>query len=141
MAVAVAGRPNSRVTCAGACRPAATCPPRCRVEAPPAPLAAGRAGTLRAWRADRFGNRITEARLCCEPATEGRVRARALPCDHGCSPAGGHVGDLRLAGVPHCESGPCALAMNPLNAGTAHCGRCASLAAIRAQRLRVEVGT
>ena len=60
VAVAVAGRPNSRVTSAGACRPAATCPARCRVEAPPAPLAAGREGTLRAWRADRFGNRITE---------------------------------------------------------------------------------
>ena len=62
-AVAVAGRPDSRVTCAGACRPAATCPARCRVEAPPAPLAAGREGTLRAWRADRFSNRITEVRL------------------------------------------------------------------------------
>lgn len=61
--MAVAGRPDSRVTCTGACRPAATCPARCRVEAPPAPLVAGLQGTLRGWRADRFANRISEVRL------------------------------------------------------------------------------
>ncbi|KAK9845317.1 hypothetical protein WJX81_003385 [Elliptochloris bilobata] len=58
--VAIAGRPDSRVTCSGACRPATTCPARCRVEASPAPLAAGFEGILRAWRADCFGNRISE---------------------------------------------------------------------------------
>lgn len=74
VAVAVAGRPDSRVTCTGACRPATTCPARCRVEAPPAPLVAGLQGTLRGWRADRFANRISEVRLSAVGLCMGSLR-------------------------------------------------------------------
>ena len=80
VAVMIAGREDSRVTCTGVCRPAPTCLPRSRVEGAPAPLFAGAWGALRAWRADRFGNRVCEVRCAVQRASLGQ----RVPCCKAC---------------------------------------------------------
>ena len=71
-----------KVTCAGMCRPAATCPARCDLPALPASLPAAQPGSLATWRFDRFGNRITscvgEAPFLATATGPGELKTKVL---------------------------------------------------------------
>jgi hypothetical protein len=80
--VHVEGLPETRVTCAGMCRPAATCPARCELPVLPASLPAAQPGTLATWRFDRFGNRITspagEAPFLATATGPGELKTKVI---------------------------------------------------------------
>ncbi|CAL8470627.1 g10169 [Coccomyxa elongata] len=82
ISVHVDGMPETKVTCAGMCRPAATCPARCELPSLPALLPAAQPGSFATWRFDRFGNRLTssvgEAPFLATGTGPGELKTKVL---------------------------------------------------------------